>query len=105
MDKEGIDTIAKLFEFSLRRRWPRFEFSVETALVPTGKRVQVKVASQTSLLEYFGDYEGAKDIKAGYCCFYITIHPSKLTMQHIEETYRVVERKILEQEIIFESAE
>ena len=76
------------------------EFSVETALVPTGKRIQVKVASQTSLMEYFGDYEGAKDIKAGYCCFYITLHPSKLTMQHIEETYRVVERKIMEQEII-----
>tara|TARA_R100001463_G_scaffold121078_3_gene177258 strand:- start:683 stop:1000 length:318 start_codon:yes stop_codon:yes gene_type:complete len=105
MDKEGIDTIAKLFEFSLKRRWPKFEFSVETALVPTGKRIQVNVASQTSLLEYFGDYEGVDDIKAGYCCFYITLHPSKLTMLHIEETYTVVERRIMEQEIIFESAE
>ena len=105
MDKEGIDTITTLLELSLKRRWPQYEFTVENALTPSSKRIQVKVASQTSLLEYFGDYEGAKDIKSGYCCFYITIHPSKLTKEQIEETYTVIERKILEQQIIFESME
>jgi hypothetical protein len=105
MDKEGIDTITILFELSLKRRWPRYEFTVETALVPSSKRIQVKVASQQTLLEHFSDYEGSKDIESGYCCFYITLHPSKLIKEQIENTYTVVERKILEQQIILESRE
>ena len=105
MDKEGIDTITILFELSLKRRWPQYEFAVETALVPSNKRIQVKVASQRTLLEHFSDYEGAKDIQSGYCCFYITLHPSKLTLEKIEDTYNCVERKILHQQIILESVE
>ena len=105
MDREGIDSIIGLLQVVLERRWPRFEFTVETAFTPSSKRIQVKTVTQVSLDEYFGDYEDMRKIPTGYCCFYITIHPSKLTKEEIQNTFIIIEKDIIKQEIIFESTE
>ena len=102
MDKEGLDSITKLMEMSLWEIWPRFEFDVKLGLTGANKRVVINVTSQVTLDAYINDYDAPKN---SYPCFYIFVHPSKLTKNKIEETYKYIIRNIRKQNIIFEARE
>ena len=91
MDKEGLDTISLLLQMSLEKLWPKYEFSVETSLLPIGKRIMVKSMSQLVL----DDYNEESDVKDRHICFFIAIHPSKLTLEHIRNTYDTIVSKVI----------
>tara|TARA_R110002167_G_scaffold8217_2_gene38197 strand:+ start:3862 stop:4170 length:309 start_codon:yes stop_codon:yes gene_type:complete len=102
MDKEGLDSITKLMEMSLWEIWPQFEFDVKLGMTGANKRVVINVTSQVTLDAYINDYGTPKN---SYPCFYIFVHPSKLTKDRIEETYKYIIRNIRKQNIIFEARE
>jgi len=105
MDKEGLDTIISLLKLSLERLWPKFEFEVKTALLSSKKRIDIKVTSQLTLDEYWlGSYDTVQKERP-YPCFYIFIHPSKLTKDKISDTFYSIISSVLKQDVIFHLAE
>jgi hypothetical protein len=105
MDKEGLDTITKVIQLALEKLWPKYEFEVQTALTGSNKRIDIKVTSQLTLDDYWlGSYE-SKPPQTPYPCFYIFIHPSKLTKDKISDTFFSIISSVLKQDVLLNLAE
>jgi hypothetical protein len=98
VDREGLFVACRLLEAALGKIWPSYNFRVESSLL--SKRVKVHTTSRILIENY---HEGIGDVAS--LLFEVIIHPSRLKLEHIEDTLEDIITKVLERVTLIESVE
>ena len=98
MDREGLFVACRLLEAALCKIWPSYNFKVESSL--RSKRIKVHTTSRILIEDY---HEGIGDVTS--LLFEVIIHPSRMTLEHINDTLDNVISKVLERVTLIENVE
>lgn len=98
MDREGLLVACRLLEAALCKLWPCYNFTVESSLL--SKRIKVHTTSRVLIENY---HEGIGDVTS--LLFEVIIHPSRMTLEHIVDTFDDVVSRLLEEVTLIESVE